>query len=129
MNVSFFNFLGSALVPVVEANVTTSSPGDIHLVLVSISALRTFPNQLAITIINNLNFSVPTTNLAIIALGVQFSVHDVIINKLHNAKNSRNIIGQVCDFNVTNSSTGGQLLESRLKFQLIKGVDMFGNVD
>src|SRR5574344_2117436 len=124
MNVSLFDFLGSALVPVVEADVSTGSPGNVHLVLVSISALRTFPNQ--ITIINNLNFSVPTTNLAIIALGVQFSVHDVIINKFHNTKNSRNIVGQVCDFNITNSSTGRQLLESGLKFQLIKGIDMFG---
>lgn len=62
-------------------DIAASAPGHVHFGKISVMAVGAFPHQLAI-IIDNLDFSVIAANLAIIALGVQFSIHDVIIDEL-----------------------------------------------
>ena len=64
------NLLRAALIPELRTNVAAGSAGNIHLVLVAISAVRAFPNELS-AIFDNLNFAVIAADLAIIRLGIQ----------------------------------------------------------
>ena len=61
------NLLRAALIPELRTNVAAGSAGNIHLVLVAISAVRAFPNELS-AIFDNLNFAVIAADLAIIRL-------------------------------------------------------------
>ena len=63
-------YLGcSPLIEELAAYIPASSAGHVQLTLVTIATLGAFPNELAI-IFDNLDFTVITAHLAIIALGV-----------------------------------------------------------
>ena len=83
---SVFDFLGSALVPELGANVAAGAPGYVHLALVGVAAFRALPDELAV-LFNYLNLSVPAADLAVVALGVQLGVDDVVIDELHYGEN------------------------------------------
>ena len=80
------NLLRAALIPELRTNVAAGSAGNIHLVLVAISAVRAFPNELS-AIFDNLNFAVIAADLTVIALCVQFGIHDIVIYKPHDLEN------------------------------------------
>ena len=50
MKHSFLNFLSSALVPILCADIATGTSCNVHLCLIAIAAMRTFPNELAVGI-------------------------------------------------------------------------------
>ena len=64
------DFLGPALVPELGADVAAGTSGYIHLILVTVSAVGAFPDQLFMLVLDNLNFSVISAYLAVIALGI-----------------------------------------------------------
>ena len=76
----FFYFLRAALVPVLCADITASAARYVHHVLVFIAAIRAPPDQLAVTVLNNLNFAGVAAFLAVVALCVQLGIHNVFIN-------------------------------------------------
>ena len=84
MQYPFLNFLRSSLVPELCANVTAGASGNVHFVLIAIITFRTAPNKFAVFLFN-LNFAVVSANLTMVAFGVEFGIHNVIVNKLHNA--------------------------------------------
>ncbi len=54
MHYAVFDFLRSALIPELGADVAAGPAGHIHLVLIVVFALGTLPNQLAVLIGDNL---------------------------------------------------------------------------
>ena len=76
------NLLGTALVPELGADVAAGPPGHIHLVLVGVAALGAAPDELAV-LLHDLDLTVPAADLAIVALGVQLGVDDVVVDELH----------------------------------------------
>lgn len=129
MNIAFFDFLRSALVPVVQTDVAAGAAGDVHFVLVGVAAVRTAPNQLAMLILDNLNLLVPATALAVIGLCVEFGVHDVVIDVLQHGHDGRNVVGQVGNLDVADGAARRELLELCLELQLGEGVNFLSHMD
>ena len=75
------NFLRPSLVPELGANIAASTPGHVHLGLVSVSALGTLPDEFTV-FLNDLNFTIPAAALAVVALGVKLGVDDVLVDEL-----------------------------------------------
>ena len=83
MKHSLFDFLRSSLIPELRADVTASTACHIHLILITVAAVRTLPHKLAV-IVNDLDFSVITANLTVVALCIKLCIHNVIVNELDN---------------------------------------------
>ena len=122
------NLLGTALVPELGADVAAGTAGHIHLTLVGVAALGALPDQLAI-FLSNLDLTVPAADLAIVALGVQLGVDDVVVDELHYFQNGGDIVLHVGDFHVADGAAGGEVLELGFEFQLVKGVDILCHMD
>ena len=84
MNNSVSDFLSTSLIPEIASNVTAGTPCNIHLTLVTVTTIWALPYQLAV-IFNDFNLAVVAAALAVIGLGVQLGVHDVIIDELQHA--------------------------------------------
>ena len=100
MQYSFLDLLSSALVPILCADITTGTASNVHLVLVSVVAVRAIPNELSV-LFNDLYLSVISANLAIIALCVELRVDDVIIDKLENTLKNMKPITELLDSDMT----------------------------
>ena len=122
------DLLGPALVPVLGPDVAAGAPGHVHLALVLVAALGADPHQLAVVLLN-LDLAVKAADLAVVGLGVQFGVHDVVVDELHDFQNGVDVILHVGHFHVADGAAGGQLLEFRLEGQLSESVDLLGYVD
>ena len=127
MKHSVLDLLGSTLIPVLGADVAAGSARYVHLGLVAVVAVGAFPNELSVVLADN-DLSVVAAYLAIVALGIKLCVHNVIVDKLHNAKNCVKVVLHIGNFNVGDSASGGESLELRLKGELIKRVDRLGYV-
>ena len=117
MQNSFFNFLCSALIPELRADVSAGSAGNIHFILIGIAAIRAFPNQLAVVILAYFDLAVIPASLAVIALCIKLGVHYIIVNKLHNRNNRVDIVLQIRYFHVADRAARGKLLELGFEFQ------------
>ena len=87
MQHSVLDFLGATLVPELCSDVSAGTACNIHLALVSIAALGTGPDQLSVFFFNP-DLTVKAAALAIITLGIQLSVNNIVINKLHQFQHS-----------------------------------------
>ena len=125
MQYPLLNFFCSSLIPILSTDISTSSSGNIHLCLVTIATVRTFPHQLFVFVGNNGDFSRVVTQLAAIAFCVQLCIHDVLVNVTQQRHNCRNIAFHVGHFHVANGTTGRKLLELRLKGKLAEGINGF----
>ena len=117
------DLLGSALVPKLGADITAGAAGYVHFALIPVAALGAGPDQLAIGVFLDFNFSVIATDLAVVGLGVQLSVHDVFVNELHDLQHGIDVALHVGDLHVTDGAAGAEALELRFEGQLGKGVD------
>ena len=70
MQYPLFYLLGASLIPELGSDISAGTSCHIHLILICVAAIGTFPDELAVGIRNNLNLSVIITLLSIIALGV-----------------------------------------------------------
>ena len=101
MQYAVFDFLGPTLIPELSPDVTAGTSGYIHLGLIVVMTIGTLPNQPpSLFIFDDLDLSIPSTDLAVIALGIQLSIDDIIIDELHNLEHCRNIILHIRYFNV-----------------------------
>ena len=128
MQHSVLDLCRPALVPELGADIAAGAAGNVQLVLVAVVALGALPDQLAV-LRHNLNFTVVAADLAVVALGVQFGIHDVLVDELHDLDNGLEVILHVGYFHVADGTARGQFLELALEFQLGEGVDMLGDVD
>ena len=62
---------------------TASSASHRKCVVVAVSAARTLPVKMTVFVLNNLNLAVKTASLAVVRLGVQLSIHTVVVNVLN----------------------------------------------
>ena len=122
------DFLSPALIPELGADIAAGAAGHVHLVLIRVAALGAFPDQLAV-VLHDLDLAVPTADLTIVALGVQLSVNDVVVDELHHFQHSGNVVLHIRHFHIADGAAGGEVLELGLEFQLVKGVDMLRYVD
>lgn len=83
MQYPLLDLLRPSLIPELCADIAAGPSGYIHFILVPVAAARTFPDQLAVSIVDNVDLSVKTALLAVIALCVQFCVHNIIIYVTH----------------------------------------------
>ena len=104
VDVPFLDFLRPTLVPVIQTDVAAGSTSNIHFALVCVAAVGTAPNQLAMLILDNLNFLIPTTALAVVGLGVELGVHDVVVDVPQHGHDRRDVVGEVGNLDVTDSA-------------------------
>ena len=119
---------GAALVPELGADVAAGAAGNVQLVLVAVVALGALPNQLAV-LLHDADLAVVAAHLAVVALGVQLSVHDVLVDELHHLDDSLKVILHVGHFHVADGTARGQALELALELQLGESVDRLGHMD
>ena len=106
MKNSFFDLLSSALIPELCSDVSAGSACYIHLVLIAVSAVGAFPDELSVFIVNDLDLTVVSAYLTVIALGIKLCVHDVLIDVLHYGNNRIDVVLKVGHLNVADSSAG-----------------------
>ena len=123
-----FDLLGAALVPELGTDVAAGTPGHVHFALIPIAALGADPNQLVVIFLD-LDLSIVAADLAVIGLGVQLGIHDVVVDELHDLQYRVNVVLHVGHFHIADGPAGGELLELRLKAQLGKGIDGLGHMD
>ena len=115
------NFLRSALIPELRADISAGAAGNIHFALVLIAAVGAAPFKLSV-FFNDLDLAVISAYLAVVALCVKLSIHNVVIYILHNRKYGRNIILHIRNLNIADGSAGRKLLELSFKFKLLERV-------
>ena len=106
MKNSIFDFLRSALIPELRSDVTACSARNVHLRLVAVMAMRAFPKKLSV-LFHDSDFPVVAANLTVIALGIQFGVHDIIVNMLHYRQHSLQISLHIRHFHIAYRAAGG----------------------
>ena len=76
----------------------------------------------------DLNLPIISADFAVIALGVELRIHDVLIDELHNREHRRNVILQVRHLHIADCAARGELLELRLELQLAERVDLLPDI-
>ena len=122
------DLLGPALVPELGPDVAAGPAGHIHLVLVRVAALGALPDQLAV-FLHDLDLAVPAAHLAVVGLGVQLRVDDVVVDELHHLQHRLQVVLHVRHLHIADGAAGGQGLELGLELQLVEGVDILCHVD
>ena len=122
------DLLGSALVPELGTDVAARATGDVHLLLVAVAAVGALPHQLTV-VLDNADLAVVATHLAVVALGVELGIHDVVVDVLHHANDSLKVVLHVRNLDVGDGTARRKLLEHTLELKLIEGIDLLGHVD
>ena len=91
MQHAVLDLLGAALIPELGADITAVAAGNVQLVLVAVAALGALPHQLAV-ILHDLDLAVVAAALAVIRLGVQLGVHDVVVDELQHAHDRLEVV-------------------------------------
>ena len=125
MHYSSLNFLRLADVPEILAQITTGTTDNRHLGMVLVMADRAFP----FVVVINGNFAVKAADMAVIRLGVEFSVLNIVIDEFNNLFQCFQIMAHVRNFYIRNCATGGNVLELAFKFKLAEGINMLTHVD
>ena len=119
-----FDLLSATLIPELSADVAAGASCYIQLVLIPVAALGAFPHQFAV-VLHDLDLAIVAADLAVIGLGVQLRIHDVVVDELEHAYDRFQIVLHIGHFHIADGAAGGQLLELGLKLQLGKGIDVF----
>lgn len=83
MQHSVFDFLRPTLVPELGSDVSAGTSCYEQLILVAVATVRAFPDQLAGVVGHDLDLTVVAAYLAVVALGVEFRVHDIVVDEFH----------------------------------------------
>lgn len=121
------DFLGTTLIPELGTDVATGTTSHVHLGLIAVAALRALPDELAV-VFHDLDLTIVATHLAVIALGVELSVHDVLVDELHYAHDSGEVVLHVRNLDVGDGAARRELLELALELELGKGVNLLADV-
>ena len=129
MKNAVFNFFGSALIPLVHAEIAASTTYNVQLILVCAAAVRAFPNQLTVFVLYTFNLAVKAALLTIITFCVKFGIHDVVVHKLNDAFNSGKVVLQVRNFYIAYATAQRLCLEFCFLCQLVESVYLLCNMD
>ena len=75
------------------------------------------------------NFTVVAANLAVVGLGVQLGIHDIVVDELHQLQHCIDVLLHIGNLYIADGTAGRQLLEFRLEAQLGKGIDFLRHMD
>ena len=114
MQDSVFYLACPTLVPILRSDISAGSSCHVHTRLVAVVTVGAFPEELA-AILHNEDLSVKATLLAIVALGVQLGIHNMIVDVTHYVKNGLNVVLHIGNLNVGDRASGGECLELCLK--------------
>ena len=128
MKDTLFDLLCSSLIPELGSDITTGSARYTHHILVTVATVRALPYQFSVFVFYDLDFAGISTFHTVIALGIEFCIHDVVIDILHDGKYCIDIVLHVWHFHIADRSSRRQLLELGFKFQFVKGIDVFGHM-
>ena len=92
--------------------------------MVLVVAGRALP--LVVVVDNNL--SVEAAYLAVVALGVELGVLDVVVDEADNLLQSLQVVAHVGNLHIGDAAAGGNLLELGLEGELLKGVNVLPHV-
>ena len=120
--------LGSSLVPELCSDISAGSSCNIELVLIIVATVRAYPNELVVPLLD-LDLSVVTADLAVIGLGVELGIHDVVVDELHDIHYCIDIVLHVGNFNIRDSSAGRESLELALELKLLESIDLLSYVN
>ena len=67
-------------------------------------------------------------DLAMVALGIELGVHNVVVDEFHNSEHSVDIVLHIGHLDVRDCVAGRELLELSLKRKLCERIDRLGNV-
>ena len=129
MSDPFLDFLSSALVPELGSNVAACSSGDVHFILIPVSAVRALPYQFVVFIFHDLDFAFIAAFLTVVGFGIQFGIHNVVVDMADQSHNSRQVVFHVWNFHVGDGSARGQFLELRFEGQLGERIDWLSDVN
>ena len=99
------DLLRAALIPELGADITAGTSCDMKETLIAVAALGAFPDELPI-VLNDLDLTVITAVAAIIRLGIQLSVHNVVVNKLKHAHDRFKVILDIGNLNIADRAAG-----------------------
>ena len=106
MQHSFPYFLGPALIPEIRPYVSAGTSRNVHLCLIAVSAVGAFPDELSVLIVDDLDLAVVSAYLAVITLGVELCVHNVVIDVLHYRNDCLDIVLKIGHLDIADSSAG-----------------------
>ena len=118
----------AALVPELGADIAAGAAGNVQLALVAVVAVGALPDQLAV-VLDDLDLAVVAAHLAVIALGVELGIHDVVIDELHHLDDGFQIVLHVGHFHIADGAARGQTLEFALELQLGEGINLLAHMD
>ena len=128
MKDTVLNLGGTALVPELRTDITTCSSCDMHLVLVSVAALWTFPHELAV-FFDYLNLTIVAADLAEVGLRVELGIEDSVVYVMHYGENCRDVVLHVRNLYIADCSARRQLLKVCFFGKLTECVNMLGYMD
>ena len=74
------------------------------------------------------NLTIKAAHMAIIGFSIEFSVLDIVVDKLYNLLQGLGVMTHIGNFHIGNSAAGGNLLELAFKFKLAEGIDFFAHI-
>ena len=124
MQHSVINLLSAALIPILAADISAGAAYQIHGTLITVMAAGALPDELVI-ILYDPYLTGEAALLAVIASGVHFRIHDVIIEITDHGDDGRDVVLHIRDLHIADCSTLGGHLKIRFKGQLGEGNDLF----
>lgn len=118
------DLLGLAHIPELLAQVAAGPADDIHLPLVLIVANRAFP----LSVIIDDDLAIEAADVAVVALGIELGILDVVVNELHDLLQGFQILAHVGYFRVGDATATGDGLELVLEGQLRESIDVLTNI-
>ena len=118
------DLLGLANIPEVLTQVTAGAAGDVHLAVVLVAAAGALPLVLVV----DLDLPVIAAHLAVVALGVELGVLDVVVDVAHHILQGLQVVAHIGHLHVGDGATGGDLLELALKGELGEGVHVLPHI-
>ena len=119
MKNSCLDLLGLAGIPEVLSQIAAGPSGDIHLRMILVMTLGTFP-----PCYRDHDLTIIATYLTVIGFGIELSVLDIVIDEADHFLDSFHIIGQVRDFYIRDSASQRFILEFTLDLKFCKCVDL-----
>lgn len=114
------NFVCTTEISQICSDVSTGSSRDVELGVISAAAVRAVPFHALI----KLHLAVVAAVLAVIGFGVQFRVHDVVVDELNNLKHRLYVAGEARRLYVADRASGRQSLEFRFLGDLVERGDL-----
>ena len=99
------DFFSAPDIPPLTTNVAARTTRNIHFRLVGVAAVGALPNEFPVFLLN-LDFSIPTADLAVVGLRIDFSIHDGIVDILNQRDDRLQIVLQIRHFDVADSASG-----------------------